>query len=430
MGKEGATPLTYIIEAPMNVKFKMPKFGRKWTGKAWWKELLMTFLGTTISIVLTFGTSHLLDQKAKKKAGRQMAMMVIHDIDDEIQNYKDWAQKEKEAFEVAQYVMGNLDKTDSMSKDTLNTIYNMLFHLLDFTLDDSKERIFNSSPETWKNIDNPKFIDIVQRFYYERRNYHTYTNTDPSFREPYSAEDEFKLVMEVPNRGDRLEVLKYVVSKSMRDPRVLLYFEYTPARVRFYDHVVQEWKQKSDQCKFLMGITDDELKEYVEKNNRTGRTVKEHELIGKWALSMSSDNHVETIEFFKDHTFLQTYIKKTQASFYLGSISAMMTMPGKWSLVGDTLVKTYLPGTTIKLDTSDVTYIEEMKDSAQSYIKYYEKLYAKENEKYKKKPFREENSYGVLSIDRSGEKIEVIQVTTDEEGEEDNEPHYMLRTKD
>ena len=74
--------------------------------------------------------------------------------------------------------------------------------------------------------------------------------------------------------------------------------------------------------------------------------------------------------------------------------------------------------------------IEEMKDSAQSYIKYYEKLYAKENEKYKKMPFREENSYGVLSIDRSGEKIEVIQVTTDEEGEEDNEPHYMLRTKD
>jgi hypothetical protein len=179
-----------------------------------------------------------------------------------------------------------------------------------------------------------------------------------------------------------------------------------------------------------MGITDDELKEYVEKNNRTGRTVKEHELIGKWALSMSSDNHVETIEFFKDHTFLQTYTKKTQASFYLGSISAMMTMPGKWSLVGDTLVKTYLPGTTIKLDTSDVTYIEEMKDSAQSYIKYYEKLYAKENEKYKKKPFREEKSYGVLSIDRSGEKIEVIPVTTDEEGEEDNEPHYMLRTKD
>ena len=50
----------------MNVKFKMPKFGRKWTKKTWWKELLLTFLGTTISIVLTFGTTHWLDLKAKK----------------------------------------------------------------------------------------------------------------------------------------------------------------------------------------------------------------------------------------------------------------------------------------------------------------------------------------------------------------------------
>ena len=29
----------------MNVKFKMPKFGRDLTVKGWFKELLMTFLG-------------------------------------------------------------------------------------------------------------------------------------------------------------------------------------------------------------------------------------------------------------------------------------------------------------------------------------------------------------------------------------------------
>ena len=29
----------------MNVKFKMPKFGRDQTGRGWLKELLMTFLG-------------------------------------------------------------------------------------------------------------------------------------------------------------------------------------------------------------------------------------------------------------------------------------------------------------------------------------------------------------------------------------------------
>ena len=36
----------------MNVKFKMPQFGRNLTGKGWLKELLMTVVGTSISIVL------------------------------------------------------------------------------------------------------------------------------------------------------------------------------------------------------------------------------------------------------------------------------------------------------------------------------------------------------------------------------------------
>ena len=45
----------------MNAKFNMPKFRRELTGKGWLKELLMTFLGTTISIVLTFGTTAYLE---------------------------------------------------------------------------------------------------------------------------------------------------------------------------------------------------------------------------------------------------------------------------------------------------------------------------------------------------------------------------------
>ena len=39
----------------------MPKFRRELTGMGWLEELLMTFLGTTISIVLTFGTTAYLE---------------------------------------------------------------------------------------------------------------------------------------------------------------------------------------------------------------------------------------------------------------------------------------------------------------------------------------------------------------------------------
>ena len=70
----------------MNVKFKMPKFGRDQTGRGWLKELLMTFLGTTISIVLTFGTSAWLDHRQQIKNRRQTAMMVLSNIEDFVWN--------------------------------------------------------------------------------------------------------------------------------------------------------------------------------------------------------------------------------------------------------------------------------------------------------------------------------------------------------
>ncbi len=59
----------------------MPKFGRKLTGGGMVKELLMTILATTISIVLTFGTAHYIEVRQAEQAQRQTAMMLIHDID-------------------------------------------------------------------------------------------------------------------------------------------------------------------------------------------------------------------------------------------------------------------------------------------------------------------------------------------------------------
>ena len=65
----------------MNIKFKMPKFQRHLTNKAMWKELLLTFLGTTISIVLTFGTAHLLDVRQRVKDRKMSALMVTGNVE-------------------------------------------------------------------------------------------------------------------------------------------------------------------------------------------------------------------------------------------------------------------------------------------------------------------------------------------------------------
>ena len=49
---------------------------------SWGKGFLTSVLGTTVSILLTFGTSALVENKEKADIQRQTAMMVIHDIDE------------------------------------------------------------------------------------------------------------------------------------------------------------------------------------------------------------------------------------------------------------------------------------------------------------------------------------------------------------
>ena len=53
----------------MNAKFRMPKFGRDVKWLAMLKELLMTVFATTVSIILTFGTAHYVDERLRKLPG-------------------------------------------------------------------------------------------------------------------------------------------------------------------------------------------------------------------------------------------------------------------------------------------------------------------------------------------------------------------------
>ena len=45
------------------------------------KQFLLTLLATTISIILTFGTSAVIDKRHKEAAKKEMVMMILYDFD-------------------------------------------------------------------------------------------------------------------------------------------------------------------------------------------------------------------------------------------------------------------------------------------------------------------------------------------------------------
>ena len=127
-----------------------------------WKNLLYTFLGTTISIILTFGTSQLLQLHRQAQDRKMSALMVMGNIErfarslDAVGEALAW--RDTLATILLSIPMDSLD-------DPANTAYTDKAFLATaatvLSYDKTAEKIFSNSIETWKNMGNFQFIDNV-----------------------------------------------------------------------------------------------------------------------------------------------------------------------------------------------------------------------------------------------------------------------------
>ena len=169
-------------------------------------------------------------------------MMVIHDIDQNAEKMRLQANLEEEYFNKAQYVINHLDQLDSISEDTLIAVFNFF---LDYDInqtDNSKEKIFHSSQDSWKNIDNANFIDLVEEFYYKRQIYDDFVKNDMRFKGPITPEDQYQMMLNLPNY-DLWSNVKTILKQQLNDEKVQLYLIYSPYRVRYYQTLASEWQR-------------------------------------------------------------------------------------------------------------------------------------------------------------------------------------------
>ena len=158
----------------------MPRLGENTNWSGVFREITLTTIATTISIVLTFGTAHFIEARQKKADGRQTAMMVIHDMENSIKTFRDMAKEEEKFRDMIQGVMQHKEEIDSLDYETAWKIFIHISTVTDeqklYNLDESSERVFLSSQDSWKNIDNAAFIDVVQEFYTYRHEVYDYMN--------------------------------------------------------------------------------------------------------------------------------------------------------------------------------------------------------------------------------------------------------------
>ena len=224
----------------MNVKVRMPKFGiskKPNAQRGWVKELLLTILATSISIVLTFGTAYLIEHHQKMAARHQMAMMIIHDIDESIK------QMEIVDSMITDYSNLQLEIADGKYSNSIKMVIAELLQKdpsqVKFT--ETTERIFTSNVDTWSTIGKADFIDNVSRCYITRAQFKNEI-IDAFHKEQWINESELK----IKELDDLLEI------------DALFYMYYA-------SNMINRMKIANKLNKQIMGISDKDLEKFTTK---------------------------------------------------------------------------------------------------------------------------------------------------------------------
>lgn len=398
----------------MNVKFKMPKFGRKLTGEGWFAELLVTTLGTAIGVGLTFFVNDKVESAHRRAAQRETAIMAVCDINEIVQGLKDEIQLEDSLFKVAMYVATHQELIDSLPMDTLDMAFKYLYDdpmvVKEWTAD-TKENAFNSGIDARMNLGNNQFYDNVQSCYYVRRSLMKVMADAPMFRRPLSKDAYEDFLYELPpadiyNDGVPLpDARRHVMKQVFAQKSTTLYIKRYFPRKNAYQNAVTKLEGLNRENKLLMDITDEDIEKYIRQNSENvSQQAIADLIIGTWLLNK------DTITFHEDNTFERTWVAEFQVEIQLEEdqkevlvlVPTAFCTKGQWTLNGDTLTydcdNSSAEMLSFDLDTSNFpqSTLERMKDSME-YGKEVMRRSILENFRQQTLKFDE-----VVSFDKSG----------------------------
>ena len=214
---------------------KTNKVSRIFRG-SWWRDLLMTFIATTFSIVLTFGTAALIDKKQKEKDKRQMAMYVLYDMNRSI-----------ELIEKSDSLLRRgLELQIEVARDTSLFETKKFFFYQNIPsdrFDNTTAQIFSSNFESLNTLDNVRFVEMISTFYHDRDAY------------------EANIIDSCQNECQR--------NAQHWDLETVLEFPFS-YYILMSGVIGENMKKDFQRCKELMGISDKEFAAFVlQKQSQT-----------------------------------------------------------------------------------------------------------------------------------------------------------------
>lgn len=228
--------------------------------KQFWKNLLRTILGTTISIVLTFGTNAFIQQHRKAKDRKMTAMMVMGNIEVFAENLENNANRMGWNDTLATYLLSiPMDSIDLVNQDTLRYCVNSVTAFYTLSHDKSAENIFSNSIDTWKNLGNFEFIENVGNCFAAMN------SMEEIYNEFYTTSNRIKERMiqnldAYPGRSS--------VSKMLRDREYRDHLAHIHSQAEYYHYLAAYIRYENARNMELMGVSEEEVRCFVDEKNK------------------------------------------------------------------------------------------------------------------------------------------------------------------
>lgn len=389
-----------------------------------WQQFFITVIGTAIGVALTFVVSGILERRNKAQAQRLTAIMVIHDIDNTVNIFQSWKDNEEKGKALLVYALEHKDQKEAIPSDTLMNVLNLLVRSkTEYHFDTSKEQIFNSDADTWQNLENMKFIDNVQEFFYERQRFLEIANNAEWFREPIPDEEFMQVIMNsgwVTEEEYFTELWAFLRDK-LQDKRVAYYINVSHARVEALTQYIDKFTLLNEENKFIMGITDQELEDYVNSLHNNGIALTKGDLPGRW-LFASRDQNME-YTFHSDNTYTYSNAKNSsyvKTPYWSGVYTVKVTYKGTWALQRDSLVLTPdYASSDVQLDPSGIVVEKDGEKNLAEWLNQYQETTLN----YFREEDDKEYQYAVKArLDSSRDKMEWT--------EADGTVRYMKRKRE
>jgi predicted nucleotidyltransferase len=189
-------------------------------------KFMMTLAATTVSIVLTFGTTAIIDRCKQKAEKRDMVMMVMFDMRETLKELERCDGELKDFFEVQVELVAHPEKHAESFVSLAAK-----FPVLDYTT--TTESIFRSNIETLRTIGNILFVQTVSSFYDTREQY----------------------------RANVVDEFQGLADKAIGHYEVLRDFD-SPVYAFRSELYLRAMQRDFDQCKLLMKVSDKDLDKF------------------------------------------------------------------------------------------------------------------------------------------------------------------------